>query len=183
MGKQSATTGSSVSASAVHKHFSVESLEDRRLFAWGAFADLIDLDAAAAKYPTVNGKGVAIANLDTGINFSHWALKGRIWRNPGEIAGNGLDDDKNGYVDDLNGWDFVGNDNRPDDDQGHGTMTGGIMVSNTFTNTGTPSRDYAGDGMQYRGIASGATLIPLRVIDKSNVMDPKRVEAALQWVL
>ena len=162
---------------------SIEQLEDRTLFAWGAFPSLIDQDAAASKYPAINGSGVAIANLDTGINFNHWSLKGRIWKNPGEIAGNGRDDDKNGYVDDVSGWDFVSNDNSPNDDQGHGTMTGGIMVSNTFTNNGTPARGYYGDGAQYRGIASGATVIPLRVIDKSNVMVPSRVEAALKWVL
>lgn len=184
MGKNPATIPAHIrSTSTRANHFSVEPLEDRTFFAWGAFPNLIDLDAAASKYPTVNGKGVAIADLDTGINFNHWALKGRIWTNPGEIAGNGRDDDKNGYVDDLHGWDFVGKDNSPNDDQGHGTMTGGIMVANRFTNNGTPSRGYYGDGAQYQGIASGATVIPLRVIDKSNVMDPRRVEAALKWVL
>lgn len=44
--------------------------------------------------------------------------------NPGEVAGNGIDDDGNGKIDDMNGWDFVNNDNNPSDDNGHGTLLG-----------------------------------------------------------
>jgi hypothetical protein len=159
----------------------IEGLEDRLLFAWGAFPQLIDQDEAVANHPTIDGRGVVIANLDTGV-VSHPSLAGRIWKNPGEIAGNARDDDGNGYVDDVRGWDFVGNDNDPYDDQGHGTMTTGLLAANRFTNWGN-ARGYKGDNAQYQGIASGATVVPLRVIDASNKMVPARVESALRWVL
>ena len=48
--------------------------------------------------------------IDDGVDFSHPDLAGRKWTNPDEIPGNGIDDDNNGYVDDINGWDFANND-------------------------------------------------------------------------
>jgi subtilisin family serine protease len=162
--------------------FSVEHLEDRTLMAWGTLPQVIDQDVAASKYPSVNGRGVAIADLDTGIAFNHSALSGRIWTNPGEVAGNRKDDDGNGYVDDVNGWDFIDNDNSPHDDQGHGTMTAGIMVANKFTNRGN-SRGYSGDGKEYQGVASAAKVIPLRVVGANVRLDKYRVEKALRWVI
>jgi subtilisin family serine protease len=162
--------------------FSVETLEDRQLMSWGTLPQVIDQDVAASKYPSINGKGVAIADLDTGISFNHSALSGRIWANPGEIAGNRKDDDGNGYVDDVNGWDFIDNDNTPYDDQGHGTMTAGLMVANKFTNRGN-NRGYSGDGKEYQGIASGAKVIPLRVVGATVRLDPYRLEKALRWVI
>ena len=53
-------------------------------------------------------KTVIVAVIDSGIDIEHEDLKNNIWVNPGEIAGNGIDDDKNGFVDDINGWDFIG---------------------------------------------------------------------------
>ena len=52
---------------------------------------------------------VIVAVIDSGIDIEHEDLKGKIWVNPKEIAGNGIDDDKNGYIDDVNGWNFLGN--------------------------------------------------------------------------
>ena len=54
-------------------------------------------------------KTVIVAIIDSGIETDHEDLKGKIWVNPNEIVGNGIDDDKNGYVDDINGWNFIGN--------------------------------------------------------------------------
>ena len=57
----------------------------------------------------LKGKPVIVAIIDSGIDTLHEDLKEIIWRNPGEIPGNGIDDDKNGYVDDIYGWNFLGN--------------------------------------------------------------------------
>ena len=54
------------------------------------------------------GKPVVVAIIDSGIDVEHEDLKANIWRNAGEIPGNGIDDDKNGYVDDIHGWNFIG---------------------------------------------------------------------------
>jgi cell wall-associated protease len=54
-------------------------------------------------------KSVVVAVIDSGIDIDHEDLKENIWTNPGEIPGNGIDDDKNGYVDDVHGWSFLGN--------------------------------------------------------------------------
>lgn len=54
------------------------------------------------------GKSVIVGVIDSGIDIEHEDLKDVIWTNPGEIAGNGKDDDKNGYVDDVHGWNFLG---------------------------------------------------------------------------
>jgi len=59
--------------------------------------------------PGKSGQQVIVAVIDSGIDINHEDLKGRIWTNPKEIAGNGKDDDNNGYVDDIHGWNFLGN--------------------------------------------------------------------------
>lgn len=77
---------------------------------WGQdFPDLWGLFqiGAPAAWAVSQGDGVVVAVVDTGIDITHTDLRANIWRNPGEIAGNGIDDDGNGYVDDLNGWDFT----------------------------------------------------------------------------
>lgn len=70
---------------------------------------------------------VIVAVIDTGIDYNHADLKQNLWKNPTEIEGNGKDDDQNGFIDDLIGWDFVDNDPLPYDDHGHGTHVSGII--------------------------------------------------------
>lgn len=153
----------------------LESLEERRLLAWGAYPQLIDQDLATSTYPAITGSGVNIALIDSGVDFNHPNLAGKFWANPGEIAGNGIDDDGDGYKDDVRGWDFYGNDNNPEDQNGHGTAMSGILAAKPFT--------YG--GYTYAGIAQGAKIIPLKVSDPtgghSTAFD-QRVEKALQWV-
>ncbi|HVG71990.1 MAG TPA: S8 family serine peptidase [Vicinamibacterales bacterium] len=68
-----------------------------------------------------------VADIDTGVNYNHPDLAANMWRNPGEIAGNGVDDDSNGYADDVYGIDTANNDSNPIDDEGHGTHTSGTI--------------------------------------------------------
>jgi len=86
-----------------------------------------DIDAPEAWDVTTGSRNVVVAVIDTGIDYGHQDLAANAWRNPGEVAGDGLDNDGNGYVDDVYGWDFVNNDADPMDDQGHGTHVAGTI--------------------------------------------------------
>ena len=74
-----------------------------------------------------------VAIIDSGCDYNHYVFKetGAIWINEDEIPDNGIDDDKNGYVDDVRGWDFVNRDNDPMDDDNHGTHVAGIVLGIT----------------------------------------------------
>jgi subtilisin family serine protease len=94
----------------------------------GGLADF-DIDAPEAWDVQTDASSVVIGSIDTGVDKNHEDLLGNIWTNPGEIAGNGVDDDNNGFVDDVNGWDFVQNDNNPLDDNSHGSHTMGSTTA------------------------------------------------------
>lgn len=70
---------------------------------------------------------VVVANIDTGMRYTHEDLAANMWINAGEINGNGIDDDGNGFADDYYGYDFFFNDPDPLDQHGHGTHTGGTI--------------------------------------------------------
>ncbi len=86
-----------------------------------------DIGALSAWSVSKGSDSIVVAVIDTGVDYSHPDLAANIWTNPGEIAGNGIDDDGNGYIDDVHGWDFINNDNDPMDDNGHGTHCAGVI--------------------------------------------------------
>lgn len=89
-----------------------------------------DADVSDAWSVTQGSPDTVIAILDTGVDLSHPDLTGSLWPNPVETAANGIDDDANGYVDDIVGFDFVGNDPTPQDDRvGHGSHVAGIAAA------------------------------------------------------
>lgn len=100
---------------------------------WGQpYADLWGLhriNAARAWDTTQGANDVVVAVVDTGLARLHPDLGLNVYVNSGEIPGNRLDDDHNGYVDDLYGWDFVEQDNDPQDDNGHGTHVAGTIAA------------------------------------------------------
>ena len=89
-----------------------------------------DADVSDAWSVTQGSPDTVIAILDTGVDLSHPDLTGSFWSNPAETAANGIDDDANGYVDDMVGFDFVANDPSPQDDRvGHGSHVAGIAAA------------------------------------------------------
>lgn len=129
---------------------------------WG-----LDAIHAPEAWQTERGnKKVVVAVIDTGVDYTHEDLAANIWHNPGEIAGNGKDDDGNGFVDDVIGWDFVDNDNRPYDvsygplgiifggNPGHGTHCAGTIGA-----LGDNSKGIS-------GISPNVSIMPVRFLSK-----------------
>ncbi|MGE5429534.1 MAG: S8 family serine peptidase [Syntrophomonadaceae bacterium] len=95
-----------------------------------------DISAIDAWDITHGDTSIVVGILDTGIDYLHEDLRANIWTNKNEIPGNGIDDDNNGYIDDIHGWDFVNKDNDPMDDNHHGTHVAGILGAIGNNNVG-----------------------------------------------
>ncbi len=102
-----------------------------------------DIDAVEA-WDITRDSNLVVGILDTGIDYTHEDLAANIWINPGEIAGNNLDDDGNGFVDDVNGYDFDNNDNNTFDDNGHGSHVAGIIAAKGNNNLGVAGVNFNG---------------------------------------
>lgn len=96
-----------------------------------------------------------IAILDTGVDWNHPDLKNKIWMNRAEIPGNNRDDDNNGLIDDIRGWDYINNDNNPTDDNSHGTHVAGIAAAE------------ANNGIGISGVCPSAKIMVLKVFQSS----------------
>jgi subtilisin family serine protease len=105
-----------------------------------------------AAWTTATGGDVTVAVLDSGIDFSNPDLSGNVWTNPGEIAGNGVDDDANGFVDDAHGVDTVGHDGDPADGLGHGTAVASLIGAR------------GDNGFGISGVAWRVRLMPVKVL-------------------
>jgi subtilisin family serine protease len=99
---------------------------------WGqSGSDLWGLKKLGAEtaWNSARGAGIVVAVIDTGLDFTHPDIQGNVWSNPGEIPDNALDDDGNGYVDDVTGWDMAYDDNDATDGAGHGTHVAGTIAA------------------------------------------------------
>lgn len=95
-----------------------------------------------------------MAVIDTGLDWFHPDLPARaLWRNDKETPGNGVDDDGNGYVDDVIGWNFIDGNNKPWDHDGHGTFVAGVIAAGL------------GNGVGIAGINPAARIMALKALD------------------
>jgi subtilisin family serine protease len=117
------------------------------------------------------GGAVTVAILDTGIDTSHPDLAGNLWTNPGEIPGNGLDDDGNGFVDDVHGADVVNGDGDPADGLGHGTAVAGIIGGRGNNRAGVS------------GVAWRVRLMPVKVLPDQGFGSTATLVAGLRYAL
>ncbi|WP_430015279.1 S8 family serine peptidase [Microcystis protocystis FBCC-A270] len=122
---------------------------------WGN--DMVNAPEAWARGYT--GQGVTVAVIDSGVDISHQDLSNNIWRNTGEIASNGIDDDGNGYTDDVYGWNFgIGQNNNnvlpgtTSSGQGHGTHVAGTIAA-------------ANNGIGMTGVAYNSRIMAIRMGD------------------
>lgn len=115
---------------------------------------LAKIDAVRA-WDTYRGTpNIVIAVPDTGVDYNHRDLQGNLWVNEAELNGlEGVDDDDNGYVDDVRGYDFISDDNDPIDDSGHGTHAAGIIAARTD------------NGLDVAGVCWNARIMPLKMLD------------------
>jgi hypothetical protein len=95
-----------------------------------------DIKAPLAWDQFVGDPNIKIGVIDTGVDYNHPDLAANVWTNPGEIPGNGIDDEGNGYVDDVHGYDFANNDGDPFDDNGHGSHVSGTIAGVGNNNVG-----------------------------------------------
>ncbi len=119
---------------------------------WG----LAKIAAPAAWERSTGSPYVTIAIIDSGMDFDHQDLVNKLWRNLADSTINGVDEDHNGYTDDVNGWNFIGNNNNPTDDNGHGTLVAGI--AGAATNNPPPQQPIGIAGMCWQ-----CPLMPVKV--------------------
>lgn len=113
-----------------------------------------DIDAPEAWDITTGSSNVVVAVLDSGVDYNHPDLAANIWTNQLELTGiPGVDDDGNGKIDDVRGWDFVDNDNDPMDSDDHGTHVAGTVAA------------VGNNGTGIAGVSWSAKIMPLRFLD------------------
>ncbi len=127
----------------------------------------VDMNVPEAWQVTTGSASLVVAVTDDGVDLSHPELAGRAWVNPGETAGDGIDNDGNGFVDDINGWDFCNDDNSVHDaGDFHGTHVAGSIAA-------------SGNGAGIAGVAPSVRIMAIKFIsdDPSCGTDAQAIEA------
>jgi len=128
-----------------------------------------DIDAPEAWEINTGSRQVVVAVIDTGVDYTHPDLTNNIWTNPGEIPGNGLDDDGNGFVDDVHGYDFVNGDGDPMDDHFHGTHVSGTIGAE------------GNNGIGVAGVCWKTSIMALKFLDAGGSGNTADAIAAIEY--
>ncbi len=130
-----------------------------------------DIDAVEAWDMQKGSKKVIIGLIDTGVDYLHPDLADNMWKNPGEVE-NGIDDDGNGFVDDIYGWDFPNRDNDPMDDHGHGTHCAGIVAGVGSNDEGVCGVMWQAQIMaiKFLGLGGGSTADAIESVNYATAM-------------
>gem|GEM_PF-755591 len=139
---------------------------------WGqGYDDLWGLKKIQADkaWDIADGTGVVVAVVDTGVDYNHPDISGNIWSNSDEIPGNGIDDDHNGYIDDVRGWDFAYGDAEVIDRMGHGTHVAGTIAAVGNNNTGII------------GVAPKAKIMPVKGLSDTGSGYTDRLAAGIKY--
>jgi subtilisin family serine protease len=131
----------------------------------------VDVNVMSAWDSTLGAEDLVVAVIDSGIDLDHPDLVSNIWRNTAEIPNNGLDDDRNGFIDDVSGYDFVDDDGDPNDLMFHGTHCAAIVAASLNNNRGVC------------GIAPKVKLLPLRVLNSRGEGDTADLMRAVQYAI
>lgn len=140
---------------------------------WGLSAEQ-GVNAQSAWELSSGSQDVVVAIIDTGIDYNHPDLAPNLWRNPGEVAGNGLDDDGNGYIDDVFGVSAISGDDNPGDpfdDNGHGTHVAGTIGA------------IGDNGIGVVGVAPNVRLMGLKFLDGSGSGRLSDAITAIQYMI
>lgn len=130
-----------------------------------------DIDAPEAWDIQTGTSSVIVAVIDTGTDYNHEDLSANIWTNPREIPENGIDDDGNGFVDDIRGWDFINGDNDPLDDNSHGTHCSGIIAAE------------GNNGVGIAGVSWTARIMPLKFMNAAGLGTTTDAILAIQYAV
>jgi subtilisin family serine protease len=128
-----------------------------------------DIAAPAAWDVTTGSREVVIAVIDTGVDYTHPDIAANMWRNPREIVDSGRDDDGNGFVDDIHGWNFVARNGRPLDDNGHGTHVAGTIGA------------VGNNGLGITGVSWQVSIMALKFLDANGSGTTANAIAAINY--
>ena len=114
--------------------------------------------AAAWNLARPSNSEIVVAVIDTGLDTTHPDIAANLWTNPGEIPGNGIDDDTNGLIDDVHGFDFVGNNSNVADANDHGTHVAGTIAATGNNSLGVIGADFKAHVMALKISTNGSSL-------------------------